>query len=160
MTRQLWLLTFYIAVAIFFLGACDGASETKMAKEPGQVRVTSPDNRFDAVLVREDGGGAPGGWEWYVYIVSKGSPVAAKTSHPIFNAGTLTGGALSWKQEHLLEIHYNIASINQFRNLWGLSEIQDVGATGERDYLIEIRLVPASQDFSLLTPGGLFKSKN
>jgi len=160
MRRDPLLVTLCVAVAMFFLAACDVAPETKMAGGTEQVRVTSPNGKLDAVLIREDGGGAAGGWEWYVYIVAKGSPGVAKNAHPIFNAGTLTDGTLSWSKEHLLEIHYNVAYINQFRNLWGLSEIQNVGTAGERDYLVEIRLVPASPDYSLLTSEGGFKPKN
>ena len=160
MARHLLLVALGMAVAMFCLAACDEKPETKMATGTEQVRVTSPNGRLDAVLIREDGGGAAGGWEWYVYIVAKGSSPVANKAHPIFNAGTLTDGTLLWSHEHLLEIHYNIAYINQFRNLWGLSEIQNVGTAGEHDYLVEIRLVPASQDYSLLTSEGAFKAKN
>lgn len=159
MTRNLLLITLTIAIAIFFVAGCNDAPE-KMIAGSEQARVTSPNGRLDAILIREDGGGAAGGWEWYVYIVAKGTSAVPKNAQPIFNAGTLTEGSLSWGQEHLLEIHYNIAYINQFRNLWGLSELQNVGTAGEHDYLVEIRLVPSSHDFSLLTSEGAFRPKN
>lgn len=160
MIRRLPFAALSVFVALFCLAACDEKAELKSVNGNEQVRVTSPSGRFDAVLVREDGGGAPGGWEWYVYIVAKGTPAIPKNAHPIFNAGTLTEGSLLWSQEHLLEIHYKLAQINQFRNLWGLSEIQDVGAAGEHDYLVEIRLVPQSRDYSLLTSDGAFKPRD
>ena len=123
-----------------------------------EARVSSPNGKLDAVLIRDDGGGAAGGWEWYVYLVAKGSKVDESKAHAIFNAGTLSGEKLVWVQEHLLEIRYNIAAINQFRNLWSLDEIAGVGGSGDRDFFVEIRLSPSSQNFSLLTPNGDFKS--
>jgi hypothetical protein len=80
--------------------------------------VASPNGELDAVLTREDGGGAAGGWEWYVHIVAKGNPVVRPRSHELFNAGTLTDEKIMWTQEHLLEIQYDIAEINQFTNIW------------------------------------------
>jgi hypothetical protein len=124
-----------------------------------EARVTSPNSQWDAILIRDDGGGAAGGWEWYVYIVAKGNGVDESKDHAVFNAGTLTNEKLVWGQEHLLEIRYDIAYINQFRNIWGSSEIRDAGRTAGNGYLVEIRLVPAHPDFSLLTPDGDFRPK-
>jgi hypothetical protein len=149
-----------VCVAICFLTGCDEAAKREIPKELERERVTSPNGQLDAVMIREDGGGAAGGWEWYVYIVAKGRPVVTPKSHVIFNAGTLTGEKLSWPQEHLLEIHYEIAYINHFGNIWGSSEIHDAGGAGKGEYLVEIRLVPSSPDFSLLTRDGEFKPKN
>jgi hypothetical protein len=122
------------------------------------TRVTSPDGKLDAVLIREDGGDAPSGFEWHVFIVAKGRAPEIHRSKEIFRASTLTNERLAWSQPHLLEIHFGAANIEQFRNLWGLYEIQDVGSQGEHNYLVEIRLVPSSNGFSLLTPNGGFKS--
>jgi len=96
---------------------------------------------------------------WHVFIITKGSAVDVHKSNEIFRASSLTNGKLLWSQPHLLEIHYETANIEQFRNLWGLYEIQNVGSQGERDYLVEIRLIPSSDGFSLLTPNGSFKSQ-
>ncbi len=79
-----------------------------------------------------------------------------KTVHEFFRADPMTSGDLVWKGEHLLEIHYDQAQILEFRNLWGLHEIEDVGSKGERDFDVEIRLVPSS-NFSVLTPNGKFR---
>lgn len=71
-------------------------------------------------------------------------------------AAILRGEKLLWKQNHLLEVHYDLAHIEEFRNLWGSNEAEDRGwRTG--DYLTEVRLVPSSPDFSFLTPDGGFK---
>jgi len=126
-----------------------------------QMRVTSPNGQLDAVLVRDPYGGAIGGGvNWNVYIVAKGAPVVITAAHEIFQADPFTGGNLIWKRDHLLEIHYDIAHIEEFRNLWGLHEVEDVGPKGERDYEVEIRLAPTSGDFSILTPDGAFRRKN
>ena len=124
-----------------------------------EMRVTSPNGKLDAVMIRESYGGAAGGFEWYVFIVPKGESAPGDDSHALFQAGELSGERLVWSQPHLLEIHYDLAEIEQFRNLWGLYEVQDVGRTGARDYDVEIRLAPSSPDFSLLTASGSFRQK-
>jgi hypothetical protein len=145
-----------LALLFTTLSGCGVAPSSGRVSGDEQARVTSPDGLFDAVLLREDGWGAGGGWEWYVYIAAKGKPAEEGSEHLIFDAGTLTGGKLVWRQPHLLEIQYNIAYINQFKNL--AVRKQNVGGV-EQDYLVEIRLAPVSQDFSLLAPDGTFKPK-
>jgi len=154
MTKQNVLLVLCATVAISFPIGCGGNHHFSE-----EARVTSPNGVLDAVILREDGGNALSGFEWHAYIVAKGSAVDARKHREIFHAGTLTGEKLLWSQPHLLEIHYDMANIEEFRNLWGLYEIRDVGSAGERDYLVEIRLVPSSQGLSLLTPDGGFKSE-
>jgi len=57
-----------------------------------------------------------------------------------------------------LQIPYEVANIEQFRDLWGLWEIEDVaGSTGERNFEVEIRLEPLAVDFSALTPDGSYR---
>jgi hypothetical protein len=131
-------------------------SKTRTLKGPEEARVTSPNGEFDAVLIRDDGGGAAGGWEWYVYIVAKGEGVDESKDDAVLNAGTFKGEQLVWDQEHLLEVRYDIAYISQFRNIWGSYEIHDAKGTSGSRYLVEIRLAPAHPDFSLLTPDGQF----
>lgn len=163
MKRSVLLVALCVDAAFCILTGCGDSgqsSKTKLLLGSEEARVTSPNGQLDAVLIRDDGGGAAGGWEWYVYIVAKGSGVDESKAHAVFNAGTLTGEKLEWGQEHLLEIHYDIAYINQFKNIWGSSEIHDAGGSGEREYLVEIRLAPSHPDFSLLTPNGTFRPKN
>jgi hypothetical protein len=155
-----------VVLTVCFFGACDDPNETAVpdrnvfSHSAEQVRVTSPNGLFDAVLVRDPyGAAAGGGVNWNVYIVTKGSPVRMKTAHEFFSADPLTNGGLVWKDDHLLEIHYDIAHVLEFRNLWGSHEMQDLGSTGERDFEVEIRLVPSSE-LSILTPGGGFRHGN
>src|SRR4029077_534821 len=154
MTKRSAVLAFCAAVAASFPLGCGG--NPRFSEE---TRVTSPNGVLDAVMILENGSGPLGGLAWHAYIVAKGSAVDVHKSHEIFRASTLSGEKLLWSQPHLLEIHYDMANIEEFRNLWGLYEIRDVGSAGERDYLVEIRLVPSSQGFSLLTPDGGFRSE-
>lgn len=120
------------------------------------LRVTSPDGQFDAVMVYETYGGAIGGTDWFLYIVRKGRPAPTDHEKALFWADSLRGEKISWNQPHLLEFQYDRAQIVKFRNLWGLYEIEDVGAYGQRDFDIELRLAPTSPDYSLLRANGEF----
>lgn len=147
-------ITICLLILVCSFGCSGRPNPTSRGLE--QARVNSPKGDLDAVLLRQDAGGAAGGWEWNVYIVPKGKPVSARY-HDVFYAGTLVSPKVSWNQEHLLGIHYDIADIHNFRNLWALDEINKIGANGEGDYLVEIRLAPSSPDFSLLTASGTFR---
>ena len=139
--------------------ACQNQPSTRRAfpKTAEVQRVTSPNGQFDAVLVTDlYGPAAGGGVDSNVYIVRKGSPVYDEPNKEIFNADPMAAGELVWRRDHLLEIHYDIAYIHRFRNVWGLYEIENVGSTGERDYEVELRLVPASES-SALTSDGSFR---
>jgi hypothetical protein len=145
---------------IFLLAACKGGnhSDTMPGDQVEESRVTSPDGRFDAVITREAIGGSLGGIYWNVFIVPKGAAVPKDDKKSLLYAAVLMGEKLNWRQNHLLEVHYDIAHIEEFRNLWGSNEMEDRGwRTG--DYLTEVRLVPSSSDFSFLTPDGGFKPR-
>ena len=122
------------------------------------ARVTSPDGRFDAVMTVETVGNVLGGVYWNVFIGPKGAAAPKNDKHSLFNASVLRGEKLVWTKNHLLDIHYDIAEINEFRNEWGENEVQDRGWR-KGDYLAEVRLVPSSPDFSLLTSDGDLKPK-
>jgi hypothetical protein len=114
---------------------------------------------LDAVVIREASGGAAGGHEWYVFISPQGSPIPADYNKTVLHALTLTGEKLVWRDPHLLEVHYDIAHIEQFRKLWGLDEVRKVDSAGEGEHSVEIRLEPPSENLSLLNPGGKFKER-
>ena len=146
-------MTLSAAIILCLLAACAGRAPSTWVEK---ARVTSPDGRFDAVMTIETVGGVLGGGVyWNVFVVPKGDAVPKDDKNSVLNASVLRGEKLVWKQNHLLEVHYNIADIQGFRNLWGSNEVQDRGWR-KGDYLAEVRLVPASPDFSLLTPDGDF----
>jgi hypothetical protein len=152
------------ATALFVLGfLCYPSMSHLLRRLPGPkvdrrelVRSTSPDGKFDAVLVADYWGGAVGGIDWFVYIVKKGGTAPNDANKALFWSDSMRGGKIRWKQAHLVEIDYDRAQINRFRNMWALDEIESVGAYGQDDYYVELRLAPTSQDFSLLQPNGDF----
>ena len=141
------------AVSTLVLAGCDEQAYTK-GEGTELARVTSPNGQLDAVLMQYIYGGAVGGGvDSNVYIVRKGAPVVPKPRSEILRADPMSGGALVWKRDHLLQIQYDIAYIQAFRNLWG---VENVGPTGERDFEVEIQLVPKS-DASALKYDGSFR---
>jgi hypothetical protein len=140
-----------------FLIACNDRSRTSQktfSKSAEQLRVASPNGQLDAVLIVDAYGGAVGGGvDSNVYIVRKGAPVYDRAGTEVFRADPMAGGKLVWKRDHLLEIHYKIAYIHSFRNVWGLYEVENVGSTGEHDYEVELQLVPESDSSTLNTDG-------
>ena len=148
------LITLCVAIILCFLTSCVGRTNTWVEES----RVTSPDDRFDAVITREASpGGVLGSLYWNIFIVPKGAPAPKNDKHTLFTADVLRGEKLVWTQKHLLDIHYDFAEIDEFRNNWGENEVQD-RESRRGDYLVEVRLVP-SADFSLLTPDGDIKPK-
>jgi hypothetical protein len=136
------------------LTACYRQSVPRTAPAVTELsRVTSPNEQLDAVLTQDLYGGAVGGGvDSEVYIVRKGAPVKLGTAYAILKADPFTQAKLVWKQEHLLQIYYDVANIQRFRNLWDLHEVENAGSTGERDFGVEIRLEPLS-DSSILADG-------
>ena len=96
---------------------------------------------------------------WNVFIVPKGAAAPKDDKNSVFTASVLRGEKLVWKQNHLLEVHYDLAEIEEFQNVWGSYELQGRGWR-PGDYLAEVRLAPSSPDFSFLTPDGDFKPKD
>ena len=146
-----------VTIIPFFSTGCGRTSPSTWVEES---RVTSPDGRFDAVITEETTGPVLGGGVyWNVFIVPKGVAAPKDDKHSLFNASVLRGEKLAWKQNHLLEVHYDVAEIEEFQNVWGSYELQDRGWR-PGDYMAEVRLVPSSPDFSFLTPEGDFKRKD
>jgi hypothetical protein len=144
-------------LSVLFLSGCPDGPEDSYSKRVEDMRVTSPNGEFDAVLATYIyGPAAGGGVDSNVYIVRKGAPTFYKAGREIFSADPMTCGKLVWRRDHLLEIHYDMAYIHSFRNTWSLSEIENVGSTGERDFEVEIQLMPSS-DSSALEPDGSFR---
>jgi hypothetical protein len=149
-------IAFIIVSGILILSACDDRPDAVFPKSSETQRVTAPNGQLDAVLVTDTyGPAAGGGVDSNVYIVLKGASVH-KSEPPLFRADPMTGGKLVWEHDHFLEIHYDIAYIHEFRNLWGLHEAANVGSAGERDFMVEIRLAPEDGS-SALTPNGSFR---
>ena len=140
------------------------ASNSAFVQKFEEQRVTSPDGRYDAVMVVEHFGGFGSDTNWYLYILAKGAPAPwhyAYDAEPVLWASPLSEEKLNWKTPHYLEVHYDIGEIVEFRNLWSWLEAM---SWSERtpwaqdwewvdEYNVEIRLCPSS-DYSVLTPEG------
>jgi hypothetical protein len=151
------ILMLCAVLALCFLATCKQGTAGG-GDRVEEVRLTSPDGRFDAVITRETVGGSLGGVYWNAFVVPKGDALPKDDQNSLLYAEVLKGEKLVWKQNHLLEIHYDIAHIEQFRNLWGSNELRGRGQGWRRgDYLVEVRLVPTSSDFSFLNSDGDFR---
>ena|ERR1700693_1536643 len=95
-----------VAVSSSALAGCEGQTYTK-GEGTELARVTSPNEQLNAVLMRYVYGGAVGGGvDSNVYIVRKGAPVVPKPRSEILRADPMSGGALVWKRDHLLQVQY------------------------------------------------------
>jgi hypothetical protein len=145
-------------LGIPLLAGCGGLGENSYSAKMENMRVTSPNGQFDAVLATYTyGPAAGGGVDSNVYIVRKGAPTYYKRGLEVFSADPMSCGKVVWKRDHLLEIHYDIANVHNFRNTWGSYEIEDVGSNGSRNFEVEIHLVPLS-DSSALKLDGSYRS--
>jgi hypothetical protein len=149
-------ITLCAAVILCLLTACGKPTPSTWIEK---ARVTSPDGLYDAVMTVEAVGPVLGGGVyWNVFIVPKGVAAPKDDKNSVLNASVLRGEKLVWKQKHLLEVHYDIAEIEEFQNVWGSYKLQGRGWR-PGDYMAEVRLAPSSPDFSLLTPDGDFKPR-
>jgi hypothetical protein len=108
------------------------------------ARVISPDGREDAVLTEERA---------KVVVFSRILSQVRIVRHwmgteggsLVLSADPLASAQLVWTEPRLLEIRYNRARVIYFTN-------RGAAAPKERDWPIEIRLAPRSDDFSYLRP--------
>ena len=107
------------------------------------TRVTSPDGREDAVLTEERTKVVFGRSLSQVRIVRHG--MGTEEGSLVLSADPLASAQLVWADPRLLEIRYNRARVIYFTN-------RGAAAPKERDWPIEIRLAPRSDDFSYLRP--------
>jgi hypothetical protein len=104
-------------------------------------RVTSPDGAVDAILARveTDSLSADG---FAVYLASSGKELDLQSlnfDRKVFYANRIDDLELVWREPKFLEIRYSRGDIFDFRNNWWLRS----------DYIVEIRIVPKSEPFSL-----------
>jgi hypothetical protein len=88
------------------------------------ARISSPDHTTLAILVWEDGGGAAGSSEHYVYVMEAGATISP--NKPVLTA-TNCDPSISWSDSYTLQIYYQPdCSIRQFQNKWySASDIQN-----------------------------------
>jgi hypothetical protein len=108
-------------------------------------RIGSPDLKVEAVIMTGDAG-AVTSEETYIFIVPTGKTLKTNTvdqSEAVFMRDHLKGFNVSWRQDNLLAIKYDLARIDRFRNHF------DVYGSSKYTYPVEIRLEPTSSDSSL-----------
>jgi hypothetical protein len=117
------------------------------------ARVTSPDGRVDAVIVR-DNCGAPCSYGYTVFVLPNGESTPHDFERAVFSADDMLDEKLVWKQPHLLAISYSRALIYKFRNV--AYPFGEFGASQRNwDYRVEIQLAPSSVRFSYLRDSDL-----
>ena len=107
------------------------------------VRLTSPDGRADAVAERIECG-APCSSGYAVSVVPKGVADATEATQRVFLAGEIVNPQLKWSEPHVLDIAYDKALIESFRNVaYPLGRPGNVESWG---YAVEILLSASSCD--------------
>jgi hypothetical protein len=103
------------------------------------ARIQSPDAVVDAVLA-ERAVGATVATPSEVYIVPHGGGIKGE---PLLRADNMRDLKLAWKQPRFLEMHYSKGRIFSFTNFWESADVQNW------KYVVELRLVPATDGYSL-----------
>jgi hypothetical protein len=127
---------FLMVLGMLVSGTLKIAHDTLAASNQREVlRVTSPDRRLDAVLVKPiifASGGRPA-----LYIVPRGEPVPGWGA--LMRGNFPVNPALVWAAPQVLEMRYNAGCIEGFSNLWHSYDL-DSG-----NYYVEVRLKPGRQ---------------
>ena len=105
-------------------------------------RVPTPDGEADAVAVVAQAGLLNSHTSYEVFVVKHGASFSRVA--PVFSGLEVEHPALVWAGPRLLEVHYDRARIEAFRNSWRLPDEKPV----------EIRLAPLSLGFSYLNESG------
>ena len=106
------------------------------------ARVLSPDGLVDAVLTRGNYG-ATVDYVYRVHLVRAGG--ATTPDDAVVVADHVVEPAISWVHPKFLTFSYQEARIFGFRNFWQSEEVQN------SFYIVEIRLKPATDNYSLGT---------
>lgn len=96
-------------------------------------RVSSPDSRVDAVLVRT-GGPATVGFSYRLFIVPKAA--SPGKSGEVLLADQVRNLAAFWRPPRTLELRYDEARIFSFSNFWHSKDVDNF------NYVVELWLVP------------------
>lgn len=123
---------------VFGISLCLFASCGSIDDFQEVARQTSPDSVVDAVLFKAGGGGATSGFSYSLFVVEKGASFK-KSDDLLFQGDHIKNLRLEWKNDKILEIHYDEARIFQFKNFWFSKDVQNF------QYVVEIRLVPSKE---------------
>jgi hypothetical protein len=100
------------------------------------VRVTSPDRKVDAVVVKVEGGLSTTNDPYNLYIVPTGGKVAGRRAS--LNGLNMTDLKFFWKKPKSLAIEYKDGVIEHFEDSWSSNQVE----SGR--YVVELRLLHSS----------------
>ena len=136
MTKRLFINSYHL---LFVISLCLISCGNFVEREE-ILRIKSPDSVVDAVLVRTNAG-ATTSYGYMFYIVPTGKE--PKEGNEVLKADNLVNVTLNWKEPRFLEISYEKGRIFSFTNFWHSKEVQNF------EYIVELRLVPLTESFSL-----------
>ena len=129
LSYRLYMLTFMVSTLL--LQGCIGSSQRR-GPSTELSRVLSPDRRVEAVVVRNDGGGATIGYTYSVSIVPKGG--STEYEEDVITTKKTDSLSVKWLKNRWLEIHMAEGVILNFTNFWWSSKVDDW------HYVVEIKL--------------------
>ena len=129
-----------VIIVLLFCVCFNFISCTKFCSLEEVKRLTSHDNKIDAVIIKKNYG-ATSSYVYDLYVVPKGKNVDSKDAK--FTADHIKELELIWLQDRLLQITYKKARIFHFSNFWQFKEVNNFS------YVVEIQLNPLSNEFSL-----------
>lgn len=106
-------------LVFLFLSGC-GKNDLCVGDEVS--RVSSPDNRVDAVLTRGNCG-ATTSYSYRVYLVNVGK--TPNENDMVFLSDNAESISVTWQTSKKLLIYYGEARIFKFRNFWSSTEIEN-----------------------------------
>jgi len=103
-------------------------------------RITSPDNKVDVVLVKENGGATTSDiYKIYITPIN----IDFKSGHELFIVDHVKNLDIKWIQNKMLQISYDEARIFKFTNFWNSKKVDYF------DYVVELKLKHNLDGFAL-----------
>ena len=135
-TKRTELPAAAIVALVLLIPACDFLEPA--SEEIGRWR--SPDGRVDAVFTKASGG-ATTAFVHRLFVVAAGQ--STEEEEPKLLGDQFEGIAVSWRKDRFLDVHYSQGRIFRYQNFWSSGDLD------EWNYVVEIRLIPPPEDFSL-----------
>lgn len=129
------LLSLIVGYVLLWMVGCSPETTLSGRWESREIsRSISPDGKYEAVIVSENGG-ATTSLVMNVYLTKRGGVVQAERDYNrVFTSDHTRTLSIKWREINVLEVHFEEARIHHFRNFWNL---------------VEIRLLPSKPDYSL-----------
>lgn len=131
-----WRHVLIMLACAAFVSTVFGCSDLFPVQRIEAGRVSSPDRRVDAVILRTRGG-ATTGTSYQVHVAPRGEQPEIELK--ILTADHVAPGELrvGWTSDRMLRISAGDSRIFQFKNFWMSREVDDFG------YVVHVRLEQA-----------------